>query len=334
MRWFFAPISALFAVVSFIRWKLYRLGIFLHSKKAPAPVISVGNIALGGTGKTPCVIWLAKKLKDSGYDPVILTRGYGGKIKKRLFILGDSPGAALAGDEPALMSRANPDILIIVDRNRRGAANEAGAGQCRVFILDDGFQHLKLERDFDLVLLPASDPFSENHFFPWGKLRDGKWRLRETDAIVLVGEDPDTAFVERQVPGKKIFTAKRVPVGLKTLDSRDVAMKTLEGSKVIAFAGIGNPAGFRSTLESLGAEVVKIVRFRDHYKYTIEDIGRIEACAEEIDVDILVTTEKDAVRLAGLKPRLATYVLSIAFAPNYPEQIIELIENKLDMANT
>ncbi len=329
MRWLFAPISALFAAGSFIRWKLYRRGL-LHSFKAPAPVISVGNIALGGTGKTPCVIWLARQLESRGFNPVILTRGYRRKAKGRMFINGDVPEAPLAGDEPALMARQlPPNTLIVVDPDRAGSAREVRGGRNRVFILDDGFQHLRLKRDFDIVLLPADNPLSNGHFAPWGGLRDGQWRLKEADAIILVGTEHNSKEISELGLKLPIFTARRQPVELYTLAGIRTNLDVVRGQRVIAFAGIAKPQNFQRTLSNIGAEVVAVVPFPDHYEYRAEDIRKIESCAEEVGADILITTEKDAVRLVGLQPRLQTYILAIEFAPDKPEELMELIMNKI-----
>ncbi|RKZ30363.1 tetraacyldisaccharide 4'-kinase [bacterium] len=328
MSWILAPISAIFAVVSYIRWRLYRWRI-LPQKKAPGPVVSVGNIGMGGTGKTPCAIWLAAELKSRGFEPAILTRGYRRTRKERMLIIGDAPEAALAGDEPALMARKLPDIPIAVDADRAASAKEIGEANRRVFILDDGFQHLKLDRDFDIVLLPGNDLLSGEHFFPWGNLRDGRWRLSEADTVILVGERAsikDISYLGLNVP---IFTAKKKPVSVMTITGQHLPLRELEGSRVVAFAGIANPSGFKETLESIGAEIAAIVPFPDHHRYSARDIKRIEAVAENKRVDILVTTEKDAVRLVGHQFRLQTYVVSIEFAVDRAEELIEIITEKI-----
>jgi tetraacyldisaccharide 4'-kinase len=321
MRWLTAPISWAFAAISFIRWKLYRWGIFLHSKSAPAPVISVGNIALGGTGKTPCVIWLARELKSRGFDPIILTRGYKRSVKDRLFILGDIPEARLAGDEPAVMSAHLIDIPIVVHQDRLGSAKEIGTGKKRIFILDDGFQHLKMHRNADIVLFPADNPLSDGHLFPLGKLRDGKWRIEEADIIILVGEGKEIP-IEFNHLKDRVFRAEKIPAGLFTLDGVKIPWKAIENEKVVAFSAIGAPESFVATLNCLGAEVAANKNFRDHHQFKIGDIHAIESLAEANRADILITTEKDAVRLAGIKPRLTTYYIRIELQPEKPDEIL------------
>ncbi len=293
-------------------------------------MISVGNIALGGTGKTPCTIWLAKTLKSRGYDPVILTRGYKRSVNERIFVMGDVPEARLAGDEPALMTSRLPDIPIVIHKDRVESAKEVGAGEKQVFILDDGLQYLQMKRDYDIVLLPAKDPLSGGKFFPHGKLRDGTWRLDEANAILLVGEKDELPFQLRYLEDR-IFYAKKKPVGLRTLDS-NISMEIIRGKKVVAFCGIGSPDSFVKTLDELGAEVVAQKIFRDHHRFTMDDISDIESLAEEHAVDILITTEKDAARLAGIKPRLTTYVLNIDFEPECPDTIVDNIINTIERA--
>lgn len=331
MRWLLAPISWPLTAISYIRWKLYKWGLFLHSKSVPAPVISIGNIALGGTGKTPCAIWLAQEFKSRGYDPVILTRGYKRTIKDRLFILGDVPEARLAGDEPALMASRLPDIPIVIHKNRVESANEVGAAEKHVFILDDGLQHLKLKRDYDIVLLPANDPLSGGYFFPYGKLRDGTWRLDEVETIIMVGEKTEIPF-EIKYLEDKIYFAKKKPIGIRTLDGKSISLETIIGEKVVAFCAIGSPESFVRSLNEVGAEVASQKTFRDHHQFTVEDIHEIESLAEEIAADILITTEKDAVRLAGIAPRLTTYVLQIEFVPEQPGAIVNNIINTIERA--
>ena len=328
MKILFAPFSLIFAGLSFLRWKFFRIGI-LKSGKAPAPVVSVGNIALGGTGKTPCVIWLAKELKDRDYDPAILTRGYKKKIKGRMIIDSDSSEAALAGDEPAMMAMALGTIPIAADADRLGSAKILGGNDKRIFILDDGFQHLRLKRDFDLVLLRGDDPFGGGHFTPWGTLRDGLWRIPEADAIVIVG-NIEKFDKEKIIPtNKPIFFAEKKASNIRTLTGKRLPLDVLKGVKVVAFTGIAHPENFGETSKSLGAELAEIVPFADHHQFKPSDIKGVERIAERHRADILITTEKDAVRLAGIEPRLTTYVVSIELEFDKPEELIGLILKKI-----
>ena len=321
------PISGCFALGSYLRWKLYRWGI-LPTKDSGAPVISVGNLAAGGTGKTPCTIRLAKALKGRGYSPVVLTRGYRRSSKERFISFGDDPGAALAGDEPALMSRKMPEIPIVVHADRHGSIEEIGADEGRVFILDDGFQRLRLKRDFDLVLLPAEDPFSGGAFLPVGGLRDGTWRLPEADALLSVGggDIPELRF---KAPGVPVFSARKIPLGLENLRGDSISAESLPEKRVVAFAGIANPSSFARSLEEMGFEVAAMVKFRDHHPYSPEDIRKVESRAEEVNADLLVTTEKDAVRLSGVETRLQTLVLKIGFEIGRENELLDLIEEKI-----
>ena len=321
MRWLSAPISILFAAVSYLRWRLYKWGIFFHTKKAPATVISIGNIALGGTGKTPFTIWLARELKSRGYDPVILTRGYKRSIKDRLYILGDIPEARLAGDEPALMASHLRNIPIVVHRDRVESAREMGDGDGRIFILDDGFQHLKMHRDVNIVLFPAHDPLSGGSFFPNGNLRDGKWRIDEADIIIFVGEQSEIPFEFNHLK-EKIYYAKKIPTGLFTLDNVKIPWNAIKNEKVVAFSAIGSPDSFNKTLKNIGAHIVAHITYRDHYRFTVNDIHAIENLAEAHGADVIVTTEKDAMRLAGLRSRITTYYVQIELKPDNPEEII------------
>jgi len=324
MRWLLMPLAWIYAAIIYLRWKFYKWGV-LKSKKAPAPVISVGNIALGGTGKTPCTIWLTKRLKEMGFEPVILTRGYKRKQKGNMVIYGENPEAILAGDEPALMASKLPGVDIVVDKDRVSAAKHYGASPGRVFILDDGFQHMQIARDFDILLLPAEDPLSGGHLFPVGRLRDGAWRIAESDVLVIVGNRSQSDDIRHLGYKGPIYVSKKKLVSIKTRDDRILDQAAIRGQKVLAFAGIARPESFRETLEQAGIEVVQLVAYPDHYYYKASDIEDIEAAAEEYGANILITTEKDVVRLTALDSRLQIMVAQIEFTLDKPEEFLDLI---------
>ncbi|MCK5832468.1 tetraacyldisaccharide 4'-kinase [bacterium] len=331
MRCFFAPIACLFAFFSYLRWLLYRVGIKRH-KSLDAPVISVGNLAMGGTGKTPFTIWLADKLQSLGYSPVILTRGYGRTHKERMILIGDTTTARIAGDEPALIAQKLPDTPIVVHPNRFESAREIGNEKGRIFILDDGFQHIQLARDVDILLLPSEDPFSGEHFFPWGNLRDGLWRLKEASAIILMGETekipPELASLSCSV---QTFSGKKIFAGIRTLVGKNVSPNILKNQNILLFAGLGAPSSFYSTIVETGANIRGTYWFKDHHIYTAKDISAIEHRAEEYDADLLVTTEKDAIRLTGMSSRLEIYVVDIELTITREADLIDLITSKLNI---
>ncbi len=330
MKWIFAPISLIYSAISYLRWRLYRAGIF-KVMSAKSPVISIGNIALGGTGKTPFVIWLAKKLVEEGYSPVILSRGYGRRNCSREFIIDNPTNACLAGDEPALMSKNIPNVPVIVHPDRYASIQEFGDNGDNIFLLDDGFQHIKLYRNLDIVSLPAEDPFSSGRFFPWGGLRDGLWRLKEADIIILMGENKENydEIKKRLSPECKIVYAHKKFLSVKNMQGIRLREEVLNAKKVVAFAGICSSRSFTETIEQTGAIICSKIWFRDHHIYTKNDIKKIEIEAERCDADFLVTTEKDAVRLAGFNPRIEVLVICIDIIIDQEAELLKAINEKI-----
>ncbi len=238
--------------------------------RAGIPVICIGNITVGGTGKTPMVGWVVEVLKKAGKHPAILTRGYG-------------------GDEPKLLARFGVPVVAEPDRVKGAAiAKEKGAD---VLVMDDGFQHRRLARDLDLVLVDATDPWGDGHLLPWGKLREPREALGRAGAVVITRSDqvqPGALRVLREEIGRlapKALLAEAVhePVGGEDLREK----------RVLAVCGIGNPEAFRKTLEGLGAQVT-LKAFPDHHAYTAADVVAIVGTAGDLPV---ITTEKDWVKL-------------------------------------
>jgi len=300
-----APLSPLYRVVSRVRAAGYRHGL-LAAERLPVPVVSVGNLTFGGTGKTPTVAALARDLVRRGRRPAVLTRGYGRRSEDPLLLVGPEPRAGVedAGDEPLELAGLLPGVPIVVDADRvRGGLRARGAG-ANVVILDDGFQHLRLRRNLDVVLVDVGDP--------WG----GGWRLREPlsalrrASAVLVTRlpirfpeaalDPIRRRIGRIAPGVPVFGATVRPTALRTPEGREDP-GALRGARVLAFAGIGRPRAFEETLEGLGAEVVARRWFRDHHRYTRLELEAILAEADRLGA-VPVTTGKDAVKLPDGSP--------------------------------
>jgi len=271
---------------------LYRAGL-LRSVRLPVPVISVGNLTAGGTGKTPFVEMIARRLAKRNLRVAILARGYGRT----------EPGR---DDEEILAEMELENVVRLTGRDRVANARRAIA-ECRadIIILDDGFQHFRIRRDLDILMIDATDPFAGGHLLPRGLLRERPACAARADLIVLSRCDQTSAGelaalrdrIDR-IARPLVETAHR-PVTVRTLATKKrQPLEWLRGRRVYAFCGIGNPESFRRTLESLGAEVVKFRAFEDHHPYTPRDARQLSAEAQEFMADTLITTEKDATKLA------------------------------------
>ena len=328
-----APLSAAYGAAVAARTALYRRG-WLRSARAGVPVISVGNLAAGGTGKTPLVALVARILRDAGMSPAIVSRGYGGRRREDPLVVsegrGPNPGvtAAQAGDEPVMLARCLGDVMIVVARKRaegaRLAAERLGA---RCIVLDDGFQHLALQRDLDLVLLDAEDPLDDGRLLPSGLLREGPEALARADALIFTGShgpdagrrsipgrlagmaDTDSGPLERWTrPGTASFHATMEPTLVVSARDVDPAVRSgpesltsawLAGMRVVAFAGIARPLRLVEDLRRLGAEVVSFLSHPDHHVFTRSDVEEILERVRRLEPEVLLTTEKDVARLKG-----------------------------------
>jgi tetraacyldisaccharide 4'-kinase len=276
------PLSWLFAVLSFLRRYLYKIH-WLKSYRVAVPVIVVGNINVGGTGKTPLVIWLAEQLTLAGYKPGIISRGYGGSAKQVAQVLSSSD-PAIVGDEAVLIATRTA-CPVFVSANRVAAAQNllASFPECNVIISDDGLQHYRMQRDVEIVVYDAVKGFGNGALLPAGPLRESISRLKTVDAIVCNGKsDQSNVFesIEMQLESGPFYN-------LLAVDQK-VDAQAFSEKKVVAIAGIGNPARFFESLKRLGVQFESRA-YSDHYPFQAEDFGGIDA-------DIIVMTEKDAVK--------------------------------------
>jgi len=288
----------------------------IKSRRLASPVISIGNITVGGTGKTPMVIMLAGLLKKEGFRPAVLSRGYGAKQKERINIVSDGTkilmGIQEAGDEPLLMAQSLGDVPVITGKNRYRTGRHATDNyRANILLLDDAFQHRSLKRDIDIVLLDGALPFGNGYMLPRGMLRESKGALKRADIVVLTGNDGDEKRSEeavkalRKYTGAPLFFASRKPDSLidgKTGDK--LPLDSLKAKRICAFSGIAQPENFRKTLEGLGGTIVSFIPFPDHHVYTEADIEEIGRRAVESSAEIIITTEKDGVKLIDVPPFL------------------------------
>jgi tetraacyldisaccharide 4'-kinase len=277
------PLAALYGAVAARR--LHRQGF-----DAGIPVFCVGNFHVGGAGKTPTVLALAKILRALGETPVVLSRGYGGRLSGPVMV---DPARHLAtdvGDEPLMMSQ---DVPVAVARNRVDGVALAKSQRASVILMDDGFQNPSVAKDASLIVIDSERGLGNGRVLPAGPLRAPlKPQLARTDALVVVGDGSASAELAAAVTakGSQVFAAHLNP------DVKSVA--ALSGKRLLAFAGIGDPARFFRTLRASGLEVVRERAFADHHVFSESDLDALQADARR-DQLALVTTEKDFARLRG-----------------------------------
>ncbi len=301
--------SLLYRLIVSLRNRLYDRQI-LKSVKLSRPVISVGNITVGGTGKTPCAIGLARMLQRLGYQPAVISRGYGGKNPQPVNVVSDGKslllGAREAGDEPLLIARSVPGVPVLTGAERRltgqAAIDNFGA---QVLVCDDAFQHRRIFRDINIVLLDAQRPFGNGHLLPRGELRESVSGLRRADCIILTRADktdslhPDIVRAAGKT-GLPVFRALHRFKEM-TRPSEDVSLSPsdLQGKKVCAFCGIARPESFKAILGEAGADLLSFIDFPDHYAYSRSDLDVLKNHFQSCGADYWITTEKDAMRIAS-----------------------------------
>lgn len=304
-------LSLLYGFAMRVRSALYRAGV-LAVRKLPCTVVSVGNITMGGTGKTPAVISIANLLRDRGRSPAVVSRGYGRARERDLLMVSDGTrrleGPATGGDEPVLIAERTPGVPVFVGADRfRSGMMALDQAHPDVIVLDDGYQHMRLARDLNIALIDAGDPFGNGRLFPAGVLREHPRELVRADAVILTRIDAssDPAGLIRSLRAftpAEIFTAIMAPVALVAPASGETKpLSLLQGAPVAAFAGIARPESFYSTLHGLGADMRDTAAFPDHHAYSADDLRSIRTRADRAGAGLLVTTEKDMVRLEGLE---------------------------------
>ena len=299
LRWAGPALAAGFGLGVALRRLAYRTGL-KKAKRAPIPVISVGNLSVGGTGKTPAVAFIVKGLlaRRLAKRPAILMRGYGAS----------KPGES--NDEARELMRALPGVTLIVNPDRHAGALQAAAQGCDIAVLDDGFQHWQLQRDLDLVLVDATAPFGGGHLLPRGWLREGPAALLRADQVIITRSDLIEARELEGLVGRlkgfspraSIFTSRHAPLRLRRLFVKAPfePPTALAGRKVLAACGLGNPATFFMTLKRLGASIERPVVYPDHCPYACEDLRFLQKEAHHFHVDGIVVSAKDAVKLEAL----------------------------------
>jgi tetraacyldisaccharide 4'-kinase len=308
--------------------KLYELAVrlrvaayetdYLEPKKLNATVISVGNLTLGGVGKTPLVHYIACYLKSEEHDVAVLTRGYA-RESSGMRVLNDpgkNPSRESAvsykefGDEPLMLARSLPDIPIVINKDRQEAGmwaeRELGSD---VLVLDDAYQHLQLFRDLNILLIDATDPFGGFEMPPFGRLREPLYGVKRADVVIVTRADRPFDQAQTQAIIRQ-FCGDRVPVmyfastitTLRHLETGEVyEARQFAGWNVAVACGIGNPHAFSDDILQSAINIVSENFFKDHHAFTQNDVDSINRASSEAGADAILTTEKDAIRLAGLR---------------------------------
>jgi len=298
-------LSSLFSLGVYVKNAAYKLGIF-KPQKAPLPVVSIGNIAIGGSGKTPFCICLAKHLEGRA-SVGIISRGYGGKASKALdrhatldVCTGHGPHvpAIDCGDEPYLIARTLPQVPFVVGKERLLAARRVKELGADIVFMDDGLQHRRLHRDVEIVLVPQKDPLGKRAFFPRGELRDSVSRVKDADYIIVTSATKK-GFEKVKQELQAMGCGPVIGTRAKITEARELNNKpfSLKNKRAVAFAGIAHPKRFIDTLESSGVQIVDFKIFPDHAALRADDLRRLSLEAKHLDAECIVCTEKDAVKL-------------------------------------
>jgi tetraacyldisaccharide 4'-kinase len=302
-----APLGALYGAAASARVRAYRRG-WLPRARLGGPVISVGNLSVGGSGKTPVVALIAAMLLDAHRPVAVLSRGYRGSFRGDCLVVGDGQGVIAgpeeAGDEPVMLARAVPGVVVAVGRRRDrvGRAVEARFGP-RVYVLDDGFQHLRLHRDLDVVCASARDLVDRP--LPAGRLRESPSALARADLILLDADGPALAGLAAAYPGRVLRLRRRV-LGFFGLDGSERPAP----ARPFLLSGIARPERFHCDATPRVGQLAGTAVFADHHAYSARDVAGVESRARAAGADAIVTTAKDAVRLPPTS--LPTLILRIA----------------------
>lgn len=325
---------------------LYYLGYEVHKmygtkkqKRLPFKLASIGNLTVGGTGKTPATIAVAQEARRRGFSPVILTRGYKGSARGPCFVsTGDGAllGIEEAGDEPVVMAEKLQGVPIVKGDNRYDAgvfaiqqlASEMFDVRSDIlFILDDGFQHWRLYRDKDIVLVDADNPFGDRRLLPSGRLREPLDSLARADVIVITkcdhtGYDQDTRIdsITREIrvynSRSPVFLSAHTPVSCRLFSGDKRPLSGIADRKIFGFCALGNPESFKKTILSTGAEVCGFREFSDHHIYRQSDIQNVEELAHRAGAEWIATTEKDIIKMRNLGVPDNLLIIEIAFTPD------------------
>ncbi len=338
------PLSAIYSAVIQARLALYQRGT-LRVHKLDAPVISVGNMTTGGTGKTPLVEWVSRALAYDGKKVCILTRGYGRANPNLRVVVSDGVEIFVderqAGDEPFLLAENLKGLAAVVCDADRVAAGQWAIKELGIdaFVLDDGFQQLRLARDLNIVTVDATSPWGGNHLLPYGRLREPLGGLSRADCVVVTRADQndDLSSLKEKLrhlsKGRKIFISRMQSRGTRTIVGEKKSIASL-AQPFGAFCSVGNPKSFFSHLRRAEYNLVLTRAFPDHHAYGQSDVDSWVEEAKRAGAKSLITTAKDAVRLHSFSFELPCYFLEIQISIDGEDQLLEMIRGAVRQSTT
>jgi tetraacyldisaccharide 4'-kinase len=330
-----APFSQVYSAIQYLRAGLYRRGL-LKTNRLQRPVVSIGNITVGGTGKTPITAYIASLLITQGYKVAVLSRGYGGSLEGQCIVVSDGLTVMRrpdeCGDEPYLLASTVAGLMVIIGPDRF-AAGQLAVKQLApdIFLLDDGFQHLRLWRDLNILLLDCSRPLGNGWALPAGLLREPASATRRADLIIMTRCSEGTS-ISSDISGKPIFAASHNLVdALPLRGGESVALPALRGHKFLAFAGIAQPEFFFSGLRDKGINIEHTLSFPDHAGYDDARLDEITAAMQGCGAAYAITTEKDGVKLQKLAADIAavTYVARLDIEMEKSADLLVLLRKVL-----
>ena len=320
------PFSLVYLIVFYFRLSIYKIGLCQQKRVAGVKIICIGNISAGGTGKTPAVAYLTKILRGFTHKIAIVSRGY----RK-------NKGETL-NDEGNLLKSIYPNVLQFQNPDRYKACCDAKNAGAEIIILDDGFSHLQLVRDVDIVLIDATRPFSFFELLPRGMLREPPSSLRRAAAAIITRSNQVSTkklqkltniIKQHSKKDTKILLAQHKPIGVREISAEIspnltnlINIEQIEGKSAFLFSGIGNPKSFIETCREIGLKIAGFIEFPDHHNYDVDDMLSINSSAQSAGADIIVTTSKDAVKLLKLdfEHVLPIYVIEVEFTLSQTEE--------------
>ena len=333
------PLTVAYGALTRLRLAAYEKGL-LKTKRLTVPVISVGNLTAGGTGKTPLVEWVCRVLAREGRKVSVLTRGYGRTNSGQRVLASDGVNVLATtqqtGDEPQLLAENLKGIASVVCDSDRASAGDWAIEHlgADAFVLDDGFQHLSLARDLNILVIDASNPWGGGHLLPYGRMREPRRGLSRADCVVItrVGEQSDLSVLKSEIQrftAAPIFTSSMQTTVIRKIDSTRSEQFDSLSQPFAAFCAVGNSRSFFDHLRQEGFELACTQSFTDHHNYHQSDIDRVVEKARTLGATSLITTAKDAVKIRKLTFDLPCYVLEIEIVIDQHDTLVDLIRNSV-----
>lgn len=342
------PLGAIYSALTRARVAAYQRGLLAVSK-LPVPVVSVGNITTGGTGKTPLVEWVCRTIANlgahegarAGKKICVLTRGYGKANPKAQVVVSD--GSELltnereAGDEPFLLANNLIGIAAVISNPNRTAAGKWAINNLdtEVFVLDDGFQHLQLARDLDIVAIDATNPWGGGSLLPHGRLRESPRGLSRADCVVITRAEqievltPIKEAVQQFVINAPVLSSRMLTSGIRRVDVESTHRDDLLPQPLGAFCGVGNPESFFERLRSEGNKLAFTRAFADHHHYKQSELDKLVDEASVKGARSLITTAKDAIKLKSFSHRIPCYALEIQILIDEEDHLVDIIRGTI-----